>query len=82
SSGEPKEVKPFVDKHNMKYSVLLGDDDQTYDLGLIGYPTTLLVTKDWKVFKSYVGAGPQKIKLMESDINKLLSNSPAEARAN
>jgi thiol-disulfide isomerase/thioredoxin len=82
ASGEPAEVKPFVDKHNMKYSVLLGDDDQTYDLNLVGYPTTLLVTKDWKIFKTYIGSGPQKIKMMEADINKLLSGPPLEARAN
>ncbi|HUK91424.1 MAG TPA: TlpA disulfide reductase family protein [Blastocatellia bacterium] len=79
ASGEPGEVKPFVGKHDMKYPVVMGDDDQTYDLGLVGYPTTLVVTKDWKIFASYVGAGPQKVKRLQADIDKLLSNEPSEA---
>ena len=28
ASGEPKEVKPFISRNKMKYTVLMGDDDQ------------------------------------------------------
>jgi len=77
ASGEPAEVKPFVGKHGMQYPVVMGDDDQTYALGLEGYPTTILITKDWKIFNTYVGAGPQKLKLIQADIDTLLSRGPS-----
>ncbi|HYL98977.1 MAG TPA: TlpA disulfide reductase family protein [Blastocatellia bacterium] len=72
ASGELADVKPFVKQHNMQYPIFLGDDDQTYDLNIAGYPTTYLVTKDWKVYNVYVGAGPGKHKQIVGDIEKLL----------
>ena len=77
SSGELADVKPFVKKHNMQYTIFLGDDDQTYDLNISGYPTTYLVTKDWKVYNVYVGAGPGKHKQIVADIEKLLKTADA-----
>lgn len=71
-SGAAKEVKDFVAKKNMKYTVLMGDDDQSYDLKLMGYPTTFLVTKDWKIYRKFIGAPPTKHKQLEADIEKLL----------
>ena len=73
ASGEAKEVKPFVGKSKMKYTVLMGDDDQAYDLNLIAFPTTFLVTRDLKVFRKYLGAGPRKAAEIEADIQKLLA---------
>jgi hypothetical protein len=58
----------------MKYSVLAGDDDQTYDLNIVGYPTTYLVTKDWKIYKVYIGAGKSKAREIERDIERLLAS--------
>jgi thiol-disulfide isomerase/thioredoxin len=74
ASGSPSEVKPFVDRFKMKYSVVMGDDDQTYDLNIVGYPTTYLVTKDWKVYRVYMGSGRNKVKQLEKDIEKLLAS--------
>jgi thiol-disulfide isomerase/thioredoxin len=73
ASGEAKEVKPFVGKAKMKYTVLMGDDDQAYDLNVIAFPTTYLVTRDLKVFRKYIGAGPRKVAEIEADIQKLLA---------
>jgi len=73
ASGEAKEVKPFVGKSKMKYTVLMGDDDQAYELNLIAFPTTFLVTRDLKVFRKYLGAGPRKAAEIEADIQKLLA---------
>jgi thiol-disulfide isomerase/thioredoxin len=72
ASGEAEEVKPFVARHKMKYTILMGDDAQAYDLNLMGFPTTYLVTKDWKVYRKYVGASPRKSEQLEADIRKLL----------
>jgi thiol-disulfide isomerase/thioredoxin len=73
ASGEANEVKPFVGRNKMKYTVLMGDDDQVYDLNVVGFPTTYLVTRDMKVFRRYIGAGPRKAAEIEADIQKLLA---------
>ncbi|MCI0490782.1 MAG: TlpA family protein disulfide reductase [Blastocatellia bacterium] len=72
ASGEAEEVKPFVSRHNMKYAVLMGDDDMAYEFGVRAFPTTFLVTSDWKIYQRYIGAGPAKIRKLESDIEELL----------
>lgn len=73
-SGEAKEVKPFIGRNKMKYTVVMGDDDQVYDLNVFAFPTTYLVTRDMKVFRRYLGAGPRKAAQIEADIQKLLAN--------
>jgi thiol-disulfide isomerase/thioredoxin len=72
ASGDAKEVKPFVANRKMQYTVLMGDDDQTYDFNIVGFPTTLLVTKDMKIYRRYVGTSPRKSAQIEADIQKLL----------
>jgi len=72
ASGDAAEVKPFVGRNKMKYTVLMGDDDQVYDLNVVAFPTTYLVTRDMKVFRKYIGAGPKKAAELEADIQKLL----------
>ena len=73
ASGEAKEVKPFVGRNKMKYTVLMGDDEQVYDLNVVAFPTTYLVTRDMKVFRRYIGAGPRKAAEVEADIQTLLA---------
>lgn len=73
ASGEAKEVKPFIGRNKMKYTVLMGDDDQAYDLNVVAFPTTYLVTRDMKVFRRYIGAGPRKAAEVEADIQTLLA---------
>jgi thiol-disulfide isomerase/thioredoxin len=72
ASGEAKDVKPFIARNKMKYTVLMGDDDQTYDLNVVAFPTTYILTRDLKVFRRYIGSGPRKAAEMEADIQKLL----------
>jgi thiol-disulfide isomerase/thioredoxin len=75
ASGESKDVKLFVERYKMKYTILMGDDAQTYDLNIIGFPTTYLLTRDGKIFAKYIGAGHGKLAKLESDIQKLLAES-------
>ena len=79
ASGEAKEVKPFITKNNMKYTVLMGDDDQTYDLNVIGFPTTYVVTGDMKIFSKYVGATPGKVAKIEADVQEILKRQNSSA---
>jgi cytochrome c biogenesis protein CcmG, thiol:disulfide interchange protein DsbE len=78
ASGDAKEVKPFVGRAKMKYTILMGDDDQAYDFNIIGFPTTYLVTKDLKIFRRYIGTGPGKGAKIEADIQKLLDQKSNE----
>ncbi|HYP27696.1 MAG TPA: TlpA disulfide reductase family protein [Blastocatellia bacterium] len=72
ASGEAKEVKPFVSRHNMKYTILMGEDSLGYDFRVDSFPTTYLVTRDWKVYRKYIGGGPAKTQQLEADIRNLL----------
>ena len=82
ASGDAAEVKPFVARRNMKYTVLMGDDDQAYDFNLPGFPTTFVVTGDLKVFSKYIGTGQGKAAKIEADIQEILKRkTPVTAHA-
>ena len=72
ASGAAKEVRPYIDQFNIKYTVLMGDDNQAYDLNIYGFPTTYVVTRDGKIFRKIVGIIPGKTEQLESDLEKLL----------
>lgn len=73
ASGDAKEVKPFVARSKMQYTVLIGDDDQTYDFNILAFPTTLLVTRDMKIYRRYIGTSAKKPAQIEADIQRLLA---------
>ena len=69
------DIKPKVAETGMKYTVLVGNDDVMDGFGgLIGFPTTFIVTKDWKIYKKYLGALPNKQERIKKDIEKLLAS--------
>ena len=71
-----KDIKPKVKETGMKYTVLVGNDAVVDGFGgLIGFPTTFLVTKDWKIYRKYLGALPDKDKRIKKDIEKLLAET-------
>ena len=72
ASGTAPEVKPLLGRFKMQYTVVMGDDGQSYDLNIYSYPTTYLVTRDWKVRTVYKEAGPRKARDLEAEIQKLL----------
>jgi thiol-disulfide isomerase/thioredoxin len=74
ASGEAAAVKSVVERLRIRYTILIGDDDQSYELNIMGYPTTYIVTKDWKIYRRYVGAGPIKNRQLEEGIRQLLSS--------
>jgi cytochrome c biogenesis protein CcmG/thiol:disulfide interchange protein DsbE len=69
-----EDIKPKVKEIGMKYTVLVGNDDVADGFGgLIGFPTTFVVTKDWKIYKKYLGALPNKQDRIRKDIETLLA---------
>jgi len=79
ASGDAAEVKPYIEKFKMKYTVLLGDDNQTGDLRIMGFPTTYVVTTDWKIYKTYIGLRAGKAEQIDADIQKLLAEDHTES---
>src|SRR5215831_6946729 len=73
-----KDIKPKAKQLGIRYTLLVGNDaGQDAFGGMIGYPTTFVVTKDWKIYKKYMGALPDKDARIKQDIEKLLAESSA-----
>jgi peroxiredoxin len=71
-SGWPKDIKRFVSKHKMQYTILVGTDDTVADFDVISFPTTFLIAPGWRVYKKYTGAYKGKDAAIERDIEALL----------
>jgi thiol-disulfide isomerase/thioredoxin len=73
------DIKPKVKETGMKYTVLVGNDQVVDGFGgLIGFPTTFVVTKDWKIYKKYMGALADKDARIKKDIEKLLAEDNSD----
>ena len=73
-SGSLDKIKPKVAQFEMTYPVLVGNDKVVEGFGgQRGFPTTYVVTKDWKIYKKYLGMRANKKELIEKDIEKLLT---------
>jgi thiol-disulfide isomerase/thioredoxin len=73
-SGALEDIKPKVAEFEMKYPAVIGDDPVEEGFGgLLGFPTTFVVSPDWKIYKKYVGMTAKKKEQIEKDIEKLLS---------
>jgi thiol-disulfide isomerase/thioredoxin len=73
-SGPLKDIKPKVEEFQMKYPVVVGNDDVVEGFGgLIGFPTTFIVDKQWRVYKKYLGMTRNKKEMIEKDLAKLLA---------
>ena len=72
-SGKLNDIKPKVQELQMKYPVVVGDDKVIDGFGgLIGFPTTFIVDKDWRVYKKYLGMTRNKKEMIEKDLQKLI----------
>jgi len=73
-SGTLDKITPKVAQFEMMYPVLVGNDKVVEGFGgQRGFPTTYVVTKDWKIYKKYLGMRANKKELIEKDIEKLLT---------
>jgi thiol-disulfide isomerase/thioredoxin len=74
-----KDIAPTAKDLGIKYMVLAGNDDVVDGFGgIIGYPTTYILTKDWKIYKKYFGALSDKEARIRKDIEKLLAADGAD----
>jgi len=76
-SAKLDDIKPKVQELQMKYPVVVGNDKVIDGFGgLIGFPTTFIVDKDWKVYKKYLGMTRNKKEMIEKDLQKLIAEGP------
>jgi cytochrome c biogenesis protein CcmG/thiol:disulfide interchange protein DsbE len=69
-SGWAQDIKPAVEKHGMKYTIAIGDEQLADQYPYIGLPTTYLISKDWKIAKKFVGTIPDKEGEKEGDFER------------
>lgn len=73
-SGSPDEVAAFARRHGISYPVALGDDAVWEAFGpMWGFPTSLLVDRDWRVRRAWQGAGGSKIRELRAALDALLA---------
>jgi thiol-disulfide isomerase/thioredoxin len=73
-SGWAQDIKPYSDKYKIAYSILIGDDEVVEKYGVIGFPTTYILDKDFKVHRKFTGKLPDK-KQLEHEIESLLAET-------
>lgn len=71
-SGWERDVKRFVSRYGMRYTILIGNDDTVADFGVIAFPTTYVIGPGWKIYKKYSGSQAEKMAGIEQDIEALL----------
>ncbi len=73
--GGAKMVRPAMEEVGTKYTVLIGTHNPRVanNYGVRGLPTTFIITRDWRIYKVYMG--PRVIEVFEGDIKELLNLS-------
>jgi thiol-disulfide isomerase/thioredoxin len=70
------DIAPKSKEFGIKYTVLVGNDAVEDGFGgIFGWPTTFVVTKDWKIYSKYIGALADKEERIKKDIETLLNGS-------
>jgi thiol-disulfide isomerase/thioredoxin len=72
-----RDIPSKVRQLGIKYPVLIGDDETLQAFGRIqGFPTTVVISKEGKIYKRYMGALPRKEETIKQDIEHLLAEDP------
>jgi peroxiredoxin len=71
-SGWASDIQKFVKQYNMRYTVLVGNDDTVADFGVISFPNTYVIGPGWKLYKKYSGVSENKASNIRQDIEALL----------
>ena len=72
-SGDAEDIQPTIDRLNMDYHVLIGDEETMNAFGgIYGFPTNFLITKKGNIYRKFLGVYPNKTEVVEKDIRFLL----------
>jgi len=75
-SGWASDIQKFAEQYNMRYTVLVGNDDTVSDFGVISFPNSYVIGPGWKLYKKYSGVSETKAADIRRDIETLLKTSP------
>ena len=75
-SGWASDIQKFAKQYNMRYTVLVGNDDTVSDFGVINFPNTYVIGPGWKLYKKYSGVSETKATDIRRDIETLLKTKP------
>jgi thiol-disulfide isomerase/thioredoxin len=71
------DIPSKVRQLGIKYPVLIGNDQALNAFGRIqGYPTTIVMDKEGKIYKQYLGSVPNKEETIKQDVQHLLAEDP------
>jgi thiol-disulfide isomerase/thioredoxin len=76
-SGWASDIKSDIEKSKLEisYPVVVGDEKIAQEFGgVLGFPTTFLITRGGRIYKKYTGQYPAKESQIEGDIQTLLSH--------
>jgi len=73
-SGNYKDVRPFVEKHNLDYRIVVGDEELAERFGVIGFPTYFLIAPDGNIHKKYVGEAKNLYSEVKKEVLGLQQN--------
>ncbi len=61
-AGGARDVRPFVDEHNVNYTMLVGNDDiaRAYG-GIVGIPTSFLIDRKGRIVRRFQGYTDPKV---------------------
>ncbi len=80
-SGWASDIQKFIKQYNMRYTVLVGNDDTVSDFGVISFPNTYVIGPGWKVYTKYSGVSATKAADIRRDIETLLKTKPEPQRS-
>jgi cytochrome c biogenesis protein CcmG/thiol:disulfide interchange protein DsbE len=71
-SSPPRDIPSKVRQLGIKYPVLIGDDKAVQAFGGVrGFPTTVVISREGKIYKRYMGAVRDKEQKIKQDIERL-----------
>lgn len=76
-SGWATDIRKSVKQFDMRYTILVGNDDIVSEYGLISFPATYVIAPGWKLHKKYLGGSATKAADIQRDIETLLAAKPS-----
>lgn len=68
-------LRPFVEKENVTYTVLVGNRSVSQAYNVTGIPTTFMIGRDGRIYARHVGFAPQMAEQLRADIVSLLERN-------
>jgi thiol-disulfide isomerase/thioredoxin len=74
-SGTVEDIKETVDKYDLNYTILIGDEKVIEKFSVIGLPTYFLFDKNGLLYKKYVGEVDNFYDIISADITAIQHQS-------